>query len=179
MPVPSILGLLDAIAADLRSRLPDLRDECNVHDGRWNIEEVKRWAVRSPALLVACTGVSRTETPGERWTDADLQLGIFVLTGDKPALPRGRAALALVDWLLLYVPRARWGVAPLGEAVGLQAANHFDADLDKLGVALWAVTWRQELRLEAAADGTCPPLPTELYASEQDDPHELLHPEAE
>ena len=42
---------------------------------------------------------------------------------------------------------------------------------------MWVVTWLQKLRLEAAADGTCPPLPGEFYASARNDPHEAIYPE--
>ena len=52
MAGPSAQGLLEAIAADLRTRLPALKT-CEVHDGRWDAEEVKRWVVATPAVLVA------------------------------------------------------------------------------------------------------------------------------
>lgn len=181
MPAPSTQRLLEAIAAELRGDLPALHS-CAVHDGKWDAAEVKRWAVAAPALLVASLGVVSTETPGERWTDCGLQLAIYVMTRDGVAaerkLPRGEAARNLVDWLLLHVPRTRWGLTGIGPVEELRAENLYSGAVDQTGIALWAVTWRQTLRLEAAADGTCPPLPAELYASAQDDPDERLHPEA-
>ncbi|MCY4584897.1 MAG: DUF1834 family protein [Bryobacterales bacterium] len=172
----STQALLAAIVADLRRQLPALKS-CEIHDGRWNADELKRWAVGAPAILVAWTGTPRTETPGVRWTDADQQLIAVVATRDTPSLPRGEGARNLVDWLLLYLPRARWGLAGVGAAERVRAENLFSAALDKTGVAMWAVTWTQPLRLEAADGGTVPPLPTELYSSAQDDPHEAIYPE--
>ena len=81
--------------------------------------------------------------------------------------------------LLLLLPRARWGFfsAPgIGAAEQVRAANLYSGEVDKAGVALWAVTWRQALRLEAADDGTCPPLPAELYAAAQGEEHEAIGP---
>ena len=179
MPGPGTQGLLEAIAGDLRTRLPALKT-CEVHDGRWDAEEVKRWVVATPAVLVAWLGTAKAETPGVRWADCDQQLAAFVVTRDAPRLGRGEAARALVDWLLLHVPRARWGFtsgAGIGPAEDLRAANLYSRAIDKTGVAMWMVSWRQMLRLEAAEDGTCPPLPSELYAAAQDDPHEKIHPE--
>ena len=176
--------LLEAIAVDVGARLTAL-SSCQVHDGKWDEAELKRWTVSTPAVLIAWLSTTRTETPGEAWTDCSQQLAAYVVTRDQGELARGTAARNLVDWLLLYIPRARWGfssassAAGIGPAEDLRAENLYSDTVDKTGVAMWVVTWRQELRLEAAADGTCPPLPTELYASEQDDPHELLHPEAE
>lgn len=172
--------LLDAIAVELRGDLPALKT-CEVHDGRWGDDELKRWSRNTPAVLIACLGVVKTDTPGERWTDADLQLAIYVMTEDRiedrRKLPRGRAARNLVAWLLLHLPRTRWGL-PADVSLGLpeqvRAANLYSGDVDEHGVAMWLVSWQQTLRLEAAADRTCPPLPTELYVYAQGDPQERL-----
>ena len=78
---------------------------------------------------------------------------------------------------MLYIPRARWGLDGIGEATALRTANLYTGKIDATGISIWMVAWQQELRLVATDDGTCPPLPDELYASAQDDPHEQLHPE--
>ncbi len=173
--------LLEAIAADLRAQLPALKS-CEVHDGKWDAGEVQRWAVRAPAVLVAWLGTARAETPGVAWTDCDQELAIFVVTRNAPRLRRGEACRNLVDWLLLYVPRARWGFSSaatgIGAAEDLRAENLYSGAIDKQGVAIAAVTWQQTLRLEAAEDGACPPLPEELYAAAQEGPHEQLYTEA-
>ena len=176
---PRLNALLEAIATGVRESLPDLKT-CTVHDGRFQAAELGRWSLRSPAVLIAWLGTPKTETPGVLWTDCDQQLAAFVVTRDRPGEPRGKAARAIAASLLLLIPRARWGfssAADIGSAEQLQARNMFSGAVDKEGIALWAVTWRQALRLEAAEDGTCPPLPAELYASAQDDPHEAIHPE--
>ena len=173
-------ALLDAVAADLRAQLPALKT-CEAHDGSWDPAEVKRWAVQTPAMLIAWLGTIRTDTPGASWTDCEQQLGAFVVTRDGRESGglrrRGEAVRNLVDWLLLYVPRARWGLAGLGAAEELRARNLYSSMIDKTGIAMWLVSWQQTLRLEAAEDGTCPPLPEELYASAQEDPHEAIWPE--
>ena len=174
--MPSTNELLTAIAADLRSYLPALKT-CAPHDGRWDAAELQRWSVGTPAVMIAWLGTVKTEQPGLPWTDCEQQLAAYTVTRDSPGLPRGQAARNLVDALLLYIPRARWDIEGLGEAENIKAENLFAPALDQTGVSICAVTWIQTLRLEALADGTCPPLPDELYSSAQDDPAELLHPE--
>ena len=170
--------LLEAIVADLRGQLPSLRS-CEVHDGKWDLAEVKRQTILAPAVLIAWLGTLRTENPGERWTDCEQHLAAFVVTRDGRVpggkLRRGEAARNLVDWLLLYLPRARWGLGDVGQATDLLAENIYSGAIDKTGIAMWAVTWRQKLRLETAVDGSCPPLPEELYSSAQDDPPERIN----
>jgi len=136
MPGPSTQGLLEAIAGDLRTRLPALRT-CAVHDGRFHDAELRRWSMATPAVLVAWLGTAKAETPGGRWTDCDQQLAAFVVTRDAPELPRGKAARNLADWLLLHVPRARWGLSSgIGAAEDLRAENLYSGEVDKAGVAL-------------------------------------------
>ena len=130
-------------------------------------------------MLISWLGTPRTELPGLAWTDCDQELAAFVVTRDRTGEPRGKAARAIAAALLLLIPRARWGLADFGTAERLQARNLYSGEVDKEGVALWMVSWRQTLRLETDEDGTCPPLPDELYASAQDDPHEAIHREAE
>ena len=177
----SLNGMLAGIAAGVRAALPGLKT-CAVHDGRFKASELRRWALRAPAVLIAWLGTPRAEAPGVLWTDCDHRFAAFVVTRDRAAqrpkeksLPRGKAARSIVYVLLLLIPRARWGLTDIGAAENLRAVNLYSGEVDKAGVALWAVTWRQALRLEAAADdGACPPLPEELYAAAQDDPHEAI-----
>ena len=116
-------SLLTAIAAELRLRLPGL-SSCQVHDGKWDESELMRWTVLTPAVRVAWLGAARTETPGEAWTDCSQQLAAYVVTRDQEDLPRGAAARNLVDWLLLYLPRARWGLTGIGPVAGVFDAPH-------------------------------------------------------
>ena len=174
---------LEAIAADLRLQLPKLRT-CEVHDGGWDAAEVKRWPVGAPALLVAWLGTVRTEAPGLAWTDCDQRLAVYIVTADGreraagKLLRRGEALRNLVDWLLLYIPRARWMVRDIGPAEDLRARNLYSKAVDKDNLALAEVSWRQTVRLESGDDMDCPALPAELYASPQQDLHEQLYPEA-
>ena len=171
------------IAADLRRQLPKLRS-CEVHDGGWDAAEAQRWPVAAPALLAAWLGTERTEAPGLGWTDCDQRLAVYIVTTDGreraggKLLRRGEALRNLVDWLLLYIPRARWTVRGIGPAEDLRARNVYSAAVDKAGAALAEVSWRQTVRLASAGGMGCPALPDELYASPQQDLHEQLHPEA-
>lgn len=184
-------GLLDAITGDLRAQLTGLRT-CEVHDGRWDADEIKRWSKRTPAMLVAWMGTAQVEMPGIRWSDCDQELAAFIMTSTglragAPAagrggaiLKRGEASRALVDWLLLYIPRARWGfTGDVGAATEIRARNLYSGTVDKRNLAVWTVTWRQKLRLEAPDSGVVLPPARELYSSAQDDPHEKIWPEAD
>ena len=161
-------AVLEAVCARIRAWLPACR-EVQPHDGRFATEELQRWAARAPAVRVASLGVAAIRAAGDGGVELDLQLWAFAVAKDLPERSRGAAARAMADRLLVGLPGERWGLAGVGEARQARAENLYTPGLDKLGLALWAVAWRQACRFELAADPTAEnpadrPLPAELYA---------------
>lgn len=159
--------LLAAITAEILAALPALKT-CDVHDGAVDFEEIRRWSRAAPAVLVASLGAREpASAPGERWVDVEQDLAAYVLARDAPELPRGEAARNIVDQVLLILPRARWGAAApgIGEARRIRAHNLYNGKLDRMGIALCAVEWRQTLRLEEAVDEDCPETPDDVRIS--------------
>lgn len=153
---------LRAISARLKATFPGIR-ECAPHPGRFDEAELKRVATRAPALFVSCLGCLTVTNPGTEQADASLALAVYIVTQSVPGLPRDAGARNLAEALVTLVPLERWGLSGCGEAQAVRATNLYSGDVDKLGVALWAVSWQQTLRLGDsvfAADGT---LPRELY----------------
>ena len=172
-----ISRFLAALTEGLSAKLPDLR-ACEAHRGPVTSREIARFSKRAPAVLAACLGVTAAAETGDRRVDATLRLGAFVLTADRAGLPKDRAALAVVEGLLEYLPGFHPGAGiPAGEPEGLRAENLFSGPLDRTGVALWAVSWRQTLRLGGAERDPSAPLPTQLYAAGQPLPAPADEPE--
>lgn len=172
--------LLAALTAGLSAKLPDLR-ACEAHPGPVTREEIARFSRQTPAVLTACVGAAAVEEYGDGRADADLQLAAFVLAGDRAALPRDRAALAVVEGVLEWLPGFRPGGGVIaGPPRQVRAENLFSGPLDRTGIALWAVSWRQTLRLGSAARPASAPTPKELYAAgaplpaERDAPERLV-----
>ncbi len=162
--------LLAAICADLSALLPELA-VCAPHDGRFDAAELRRIAAPAPAVYAVCLGAPRTlVAAADMQVYADLELALYVVTSDAPGLPRGKAARNLADALLVHIPRARWGLDGIGAPEQLRADNLYSVEIDERGAALWSLSWKQRLRLGAAVEGECPPLPSELYASPSGEP---------
>lgn len=160
-----ISRFLAALTAGVSAKLPDLR-ACEAHRGPVTGGEIARLSKRAPAVLAACLGVAAAAETGDRRVDARLRLAAFVVTADRVGLPKDRAALSVVEGLLEYLPGFHPGAGlPAGSAEDLRAENLFSGPLDRTGVALWAVTWRQALRLGGAESDPSAALPTELYAA--------------
>ena len=159
----------NAIAAYIRSMMPNL-GECRPHPGRFDLEELKRVSAKTPAVYVACLGVSGATDAGgdDAMVDAGLAMAIYVVTTDRQGLPRDVAVLNIVEALSLALVGNRFGVADVGVPSEIKGQNLYAGNVDRIGVAMWGLSWKQSVRLKAESsefgDTENPVLPTEIYA---------------
>lgn len=126
---------------------------CEPHGGRFDVEELKRVSRKTPAVFVAVLGLRDVvERNGD--FQATVAWGAFAVAKDNPGLRRDLAAAALVDRLTMIVPDNTWGLEDecLRRPQGIRGDNLFSASVNKLGVAMWAVTWQQSMVLGQAMD---------------------------
>ncbi|MEX0732844.1 MAG: hypothetical protein WED00_05685 [Aquisalimonadaceae bacterium] len=143
----------EAITAGIKSALPELRT-CETHGGRFDRGELQRLSRRAPAVFVAALGVpSVAETPR-----AGLPLvgwAAFVIVSDTPQVSRDVIALDYAEALLRLIndngKGHRWGLDGAQKPERLAADNLYSGSLDKMRVAMWAVTWRQGIHLTPGA----------------------------
>lgn len=155
--------LRKAIADSIKSKLPDLRD-CRPHAGRFDLVELRRVAAKTPAVFIACMGVNVSELRESGECDADLVMAAFVVTADAKGLPRDVSALNIVEFLLLYIPGKQWGLdGKAFKAREVQAQNMYSGEVDKTGAAMWAVLWRQKVRLGESVWDETGILPSQVY----------------
>ncbi|AUB81452.1 phage protein Gp37 [Candidatus Thiodictyon syntrophicum] len=151
-PLADLPTGLAAIVAALAAALPGGVNVVRA-GGPFDVAEVRRHAMNAPAVVVACLGLTNYTRRGETWSVMG-QLAAYVVTHDQSgAALRDVAALGLVDQLLRVVARNTWGL-PEGFGVpdpaSVEAANLYSGDLDSVAVALWALTWRQEFRVQSS-----------------------------
>ena len=119
--------------------------------GAFDAAEIRRHVTQAPAVIVTCLGAGDYARQAQGVWTLEAQLAAYILCRDTPpTLTREVQALGLVTAVLKAVARATWsdpaafGVVP-GDS--LDATNLYSGDLDSVGVALWAVTWRQTVLL--------------------------------
>lgn len=117
--------------------------EVNEHGGSFSLDELKRFAQRVPCVVLCSLGISSVDYDGEPVANTDW--GVFIIAKDKPGLKRDEAALLLVSKALTVINQTqRWGFdTGVHMMTGLKAANLYNANLDKTGIALWAITFTQ------------------------------------
>lgn len=157
--------LLNGIQTVLKDHFPGLKT-CEVHDGRFDKNELARISTRSPAMFIATIGMPEIMDPGTEQAEATHALVVYIVTKDTPNLKKGPAARNLVDALLPLVMSERWALPDVCGSYKLSAANLFASETERIGFAMWAVTWRQAVRLGENPWNEEGVLPTQLYVSE-------------
>jgi hypothetical protein len=145
----SLDALRTAITAVIDTATPEAVT-CAPHGGRFDVAELRRISAKAPAIFIAVLGFNDlAESSGSY--EATISWAAFVVTRDKAGVLRDIAALNLVNALALIVPGNTWGLeAAIGTPDGVRSDNLFSATVDKAGVAMWAISWRQRMQLGQA-----------------------------
>ncbi len=144
----SIVDLRKAIVDGLTADLGALVQSVQVHGGNFGPDEIKRYTAKMPAVFVACLGASKTEVlGGEPYAHFDWVAAVVAKDGSK-AGDRSETALLIGAEVTRVVASQRWGVDGAGNSKEVVGRSIYNADLDKMGVALWMTVWRQALPLQ-------------------------------
>jgi len=123
------------------------------HPGRFDVEEVKRLLQKTPSLHTALMRVKNVS--GDDGDEQTAELVTWVL---HRATNKDRLADDILRILAALVPALREINAPwsIGGALDVEATNLYSGSLDKINVALWAVSWTWKLQapvLDTTANG--------------------------
>jgi len=141
----SLLAFRDAVVNGIKAALPDVKS-IEPHGGRFDEKELRTFGAAAPAVRVALlelTGVEGLQGA----TAMKIRCAAFVATRSTPALPRDKAALAIVTTLAATIPDNDWGLNNTQNPQAVRAANLYSGGVDSAGIALWAVTWDQQINL--------------------------------
>ena len=136
-------GLQTAIVAGLDAMLDGAAAAVQGHRGQFeSLDEIKRLAVKNPAVLVALRGFRNPMQLDLNELHATVQCVVYVLTADRPQLPRGTSAQVLVSIIAAALDDQRWGI-DAGAPEDIVGRNITTNDIDKAGVCLWSIAWLQ------------------------------------
>jgi phage gp37-like protein len=141
-----IVKLQDAIANGLRDKLGDLVD-VSMHGGRFTLEQIKRHTRRSPAVILACAGLPDLEIQGGAERVVTTRWVAMVMATDRERNTRDEKCIATVELILHLLGDQRWDLDDVHRTSDIDATNLFAPDVERHGLALWAVTWDQKVDL--------------------------------
>lgn len=158
--------LLDTVSNAINERLPKLKG-CERHGGRFDVAELQRLSAKVPAVYLSAMAAPMNDSKGNGQRRIGLQLTAFVVAGDQRGLKRNDAAMNIAETLLTLIPDNQWGMNGVGIPSRITAQNLYSGQLDKKKIALWGVSWRQQITIGTDVFLTEPgPVPESLYLGE-------------
>jgi hypothetical protein len=142
-----IIDVLNAIKTAINSALPELR-RCEVHGGRFDLAELKRVATQTPAVFVSLLGTTELSASGTSEKDIELNIAIYIVTSDKVQLSRSVSIINLAQAIMMLVDMNQWQVTgKRGTPKDISSQNLYSGDIDRNGIAMWAISFKQKVRL--------------------------------
>lgn len=136
-------GVQAAIVTTLETELAGAAASVQGHRGQFDsLDEIRRLAIKNPAVLVSCRGFRNPMMLAVDELHATVQWVVYVLTSDRPQLPRGQSGSVLVSAIAAILDDQRWGV-DAGAPEDVVGRNITTNEIDKAGICLWSVAWLQ------------------------------------
>lgn len=141
----SIANVRFEIARHFREELGDAF--VSEHGGAFSLEDIKRIALKSPAIVVGALGIPSFEIQGSV-ISATTVFAAFCLAYDRKKERRDIAALLLAESVAVETLRNNWDGSASSSPKNIVGTNLYSIALDKLGVAMWAIRWEQLVDLQ-------------------------------
>lgn len=146
MPTESrMIELRDAIVADFKAQLPEMR-EIEAHFGPFDLDELKAFSVRAPAVRVSLLGGPLTPV-STREQDVALQCAAYIVTRSTAQTAADVAALRIAEQLVARLA-AKSFTAKSERAAEIRIDNHYSGSVRETGaIALFSVSWQTLVRV--------------------------------
>jgi hypothetical protein len=159
----TLAELVTAAVSGLKVMFAEIK-QVEEYAGQLNANATDRVTIAPPGILIAVLSAKYVADPGTGEIDLVARLAAYVVTNSaRSRNARNQDALALTDLVIVGVHGNRWGLDNVEPAKVERAENLVSAQFDKKGLAVWAVTWSQELRLGIDEWDGVGVIPTELY----------------
>ena len=155
----NLLQFRDEVEAARKAGLP-AGTHVESHPGRLDETELRRIAARAPAAHVAVLGVLSAEKDNSGRVEVDASMAVFLATKAAPGTARDAAMLVLSTAALILIPDNLWGLEETQHPRDIRGQNLFTGTLEKQGVALWGITWRQQVTVDELDDSLLDDLKT-------------------
>ncbi len=137
---------LNAVKDDLKSKFPKLKS-CEVHCGRFTIDELGAQSLKCPLFRIALFDVA-TVPDSSGATDIPMSLSVVIVTADdaKGKIDRFDAANNLVNALAVHVTEREFTENSF-PAEDVRGRNLYSGKIRTKRIQLWEVTWKQTIRV--------------------------------
>jgi len=132
----------------VRDALAGLCDDVARHPGEFTEDDLRDLITRKRAVRIGLLDLENPRVTGKNSGTIAVNFGVYVIAADRGHADRSQAALQIVERLLFEtLPHAAMGEnAAAINPQTLDAQNLMDAQIDRKGVAMWAVSFQVQAK---------------------------------
>lgn len=144
----SLTDALDTITAGITNAIADPQVSIADHPGRFTEAELGALITKKRSIRIAIEQIPEIAILGPGTHRATLIISAFIICSDTTGTDRHRSAINLAEILLKVLPHNRWQSEHLTAVLpgSIQADNLYSADIERKGVAIWAIAWQQSVK---------------------------------
>lgn len=144
----NLLELRAGIATTLSNASALVDVNIYTHEGEFKIEDLRRYARKTPAVIVSVAGFDGTQDPIVSRAGARASCVLVIFTENRPQDPKGDGALTLATKVYRELVKGQFfGLETNSVPKNVKGRNYFSTGLDKLGATLWAITFDMDVDL--------------------------------
>lgn len=139
---------IEIVTSSLKTALASLVTDVEDHPGRFTETELSRIARSPRAVRVAIEDIAEIKVLPNKNVHATLRMAAFIICSDHAGPDRTKSAIELAEKVVSVLPRNRWDSEDyqiIAEST-ISAQNLYTGDIEKKGIAMWAVTWTQTIK---------------------------------
>lgn len=138
---------LDAVTAAVKAELIGVCKDVESHPGRFTESELKRISLSRRAVRIAVEDILETRISPMKKVSYRLLMAAFVICSDRDGPDRSESAIEVVEKVISVLPRNRWNSDDYQAVLetSISAQNLYSGEIEKRGVAMWAITWNQTI----------------------------------
>jgi phage gp37-like protein len=139
----SLISVQSAIVSALETALSPVK--VATYPGRFDLEQLQRYASQTPCCLVATLGGPVTHIAKQPFVMA--RFAVFCLTTDLPSNKKSIQAATLAEAVTLTISNSTWSTTNVKPPQDIQIENLYQLKQESRGISLYVVSWKQVVPL--------------------------------
>ena len=113
------------------------------HPGMWDRQELERYTMPTPAVLVSVLGGDEARHQGASAMEP-VEFAAFIVVKGRD---RDDLAVAISEQVASIVLDNRWGVGCTRRASRVRRSNLYSSNVGRKTIAMWSVSWSQDVEI--------------------------------
>ena len=144
-----LADLPDKVLERLKASLPKAAASCDSITGALTLDYARELSKRRNGIVFSITNINRVTPVAGGGLMLELALAVYVYAGNLAHVKAAENVLNNVSTMIICIYDNDWGLDDCDDPRNISALPLFAGELDKKKLALWGISWAQDLTIDA------------------------------